>query len=72
MRSLPAREEQFPIIRMLDEYLCYMDESLQIDMLHMGKLVAHRIADAEKFAQAAKTLKPSIAENAKKKFLNTV
>jgi ABC-type nitrate/sulfonate/bicarbonate transport system substrate-binding protein len=23
-----------------DDYLCYMDESLQIDMLHMGKLVA--------------------------------
>jgi len=23
-----------------DEYLCYMDESLQIDLLHLGKLVA--------------------------------
>ena len=40
MRSLPAREEQFPIIRTFDDYLCYMDESLQIDMLQMGKLVA--------------------------------
>ena len=44
-----------------------MDKSLQIDMLHMGKLVAHRIAGAERFAQAAKTLKLSVAETAKKK-----
>jgi hypothetical protein len=34
-----------------------------------GKLVAHRIADTEKFAQAAKTLKPSVAENAKRSWM---
>jgi ABC-type nitrate/sulfonate/bicarbonate transport system substrate-binding protein len=28
-----------------NEYLCYMNESLQIDMLHMGKLVAQVSAD---------------------------
>ena len=37
-----------------DDYLCYMDESLQIDMLHMGKLVAQvstdKSADARQIA----------------------
>jgi ABC-type nitrate/sulfonate/bicarbonate transport system substrate-binding protein len=40
--------------RTFDEYLGYMDESLQIDMLHMGKLVAQvaneRAADARQIA----------------------
>lgn len=31
--------------RTFDDYLCYMDESLQIDMLHMGKLVAQVSTD---------------------------
>jgi ABC-type nitrate/sulfonate/bicarbonate transport system substrate-binding protein len=30
-----------------DDYLCYMDESLQIDMLHLGKLVAQVSSDKE-------------------------
>ena len=31
--------------RTFDDYLCYMDESLQIDMLHMSKLVAQVSTD---------------------------
>ena len=31
--------------RTFNDYLCYMDESLQIDMLHMGKLVAQVSTD---------------------------
>ncbi len=31
--------------RTFDDYLCHMDESMQIDMLHMGKLVAQVSAD---------------------------
>ena len=36
--------------RTFDQYICYMNESLQIDMLHMGKLVAQ--VSAEKTANA--------------------